>query len=82
MESKEAKHTAKYSVFQDKKKTGGIGGPTYIYIYIYIYIYVHTLYTFTYITYMPYMRAHKPQLKTLAHKVLEEKGAMGATGAL
>ena len=36
MESKEAKSTAKYSIFQGKKKTGGSwGGGVTIYIYIY-----------------------------------------------
>ena len=41
MESKEAKSTAKYSIFQGKKKTGGSwGGGDHIYIYIYIYKYM------------------------------------------
>ena len=53
VESKEAKSTAKYSIFQGKTKTGGsweVGRP-YIYIYscICTYIYMHVR-----------VRLHKP----------------------
>ena len=44
MESKEAKSTAKYSIFQGKKKTGGSwGGGDHIYIYIHTHIHILSL---------------------------------------